>query len=88
MIQRPAPPFEGKAVVDGEFKTIRLSDYLGASPPCAGTGPSKGRGAERGRRRRACWVVHFTGSYVVLFFYPYDLCGQATWHARPELTPR
>jgi len=38
MIQRPAPPFEGKAVVDGEFKTIRLSDYLGASALCTRTG--------------------------------------------------
>lgn len=28
-ICKPAPDFEGVAVVDGEFKTIKLSDYKG-----------------------------------------------------------
>eukprot|EP00160_Parvularia_atlantis_P019909 Unigene8014_Nuclearia_a/m.24601 Unigene8014_Nuclearia_a/g.24601 ORF Unigene8014_Nuclearia_a/g.24601 Unigene8014_Nuclearia_a/m.24601 type:complete len:261 (-) Unigene8014_Nuclearia_a:56-838(-) len=29
MIQKPAPPFEATAVINGEFKTIKLSDYRG-----------------------------------------------------------
>jgi len=29
MISKPAPHWEGTAVVDGEFKEIKLSDYLG-----------------------------------------------------------
>lgn len=28
-LQKPAPAFSGTAVVNGEFKEIRLSDYLG-----------------------------------------------------------
>jgi len=29
LVQRPAPNFEGQAVVGKEFKTIKLSDYQG-----------------------------------------------------------
>lgn len=29
VISKPAPVFEGTAVVNGEFKTISLKDYLG-----------------------------------------------------------
>ena len=28
-ISKPAPAWSGKAVVDGEFKDVKLSDYLG-----------------------------------------------------------
>jgi len=28
-VQKPAPNFEGTAVVDSQFKTINLSDYSG-----------------------------------------------------------
>jgi alkyl hydroperoxide reductase subunit AhpC len=28
-IQKPAPDFSGTAVVDGQFKEIKLSDYKG-----------------------------------------------------------
>lgn len=28
-IQKPAPEFKGTAVVDGQFKEIKLSDYKG-----------------------------------------------------------
>lgn len=29
MISRPAPAWEGTAVLNGEFKELKLSDYLG-----------------------------------------------------------
>lgn len=41
-VQKPAPHFEGVAVVNKDFKNIKLSDYK--------------------------------GKYLVLFFYPLDLC--------------
>lgn len=28
-VTKPAPNFEGNVVVDGEFKTVKLSDYKG-----------------------------------------------------------
>jgi alkyl hydroperoxide reductase subunit AhpC len=28
-VQHPAPDFNGTAVVDGDFKQIKLADYLG-----------------------------------------------------------
>jgi alkyl hydroperoxide reductase subunit AhpC len=28
-IQKPAPAFSGTAVIDGQFKEIKLSDYKG-----------------------------------------------------------
>ena len=29
LVSKPAPYWEGKAVVDGEFKDIKLTDYKG-----------------------------------------------------------
>ena len=78
MIQRPAPDFESIAVVDGEFSTIKLSSFIGAPAPLS---PAARAAAPltltHARTSYLAMRTRTTGSYVVLFFYPYDLCGSA-----------
>lgn len=67
-IGQPAPDFSATAVVDGQFKDLKLSDY-------------KGKGAfvcSCGKRRLppplifASVHLSCSGKYVVFFFYPLD----------------
>lgn len=62
----PAPDFSATAVVDGQFKDLKLSDY-------------RGKGAFVCSREKRLFLLIFTsvhfscsGKYVVFFFYPLD----------------
>lgn len=85
-LNKPAPAFTLGAVVDGEFKTVSLSDYKGARALRAGLQPPFASLASAchpllcGARiivppsRSSAGAAHPTppGKYVVLFFYPLD----------------
>lgn len=67
-IGQPAPDFSATAVVDRQFKEIKLSDYKGK-------GVSK-RGCDCLSNKWQTNLIYFqssrSGKYVVFFFYPLD----------------
>lgn len=65
-IGQPAPDFTAKAVVDGQFKDLKLSDYRGkAALSC-------GKVDLQIATNLISFVVFRSGKYVVFFFYPLD----------------
>ena len=62
IIGKPAPAFSGTAVLNGEFKELKLSDYLGTCLAFCVNFPSCSSNTEDSP----------TGKYLVFFFYPLD----------------
>lgn len=67
-IGQPAPDFTAKAVVDGQFKDLKLSDYRGK-----GALMWKSSSTSANYNKTHLPFTYFgSGKYVVFFFYPLD----------------